>query len=150
MEIVLDTNVLLRMTHPPDPLYRTAVKAEKLLLAQGIEFLLLPQTIYEFWVVSTRPTSARGGLAQTPAQTRRRLRALMDRFDLRSDPPDLVLRWQKLCLRNKVEGVGAHDARLVAAMQAHGIAHILTFNGVHFTRYKGLTILDPAKVVAVR
>ena len=148
MEIVLDTNVLLRMTHPPDPLYRTAVKAEKLLLAQGVEFLLLPQTIYEFWVVSTRPASARGG--QTPAQTRRRLRALMNRFEIRPDPADRPQRWQLLCLRNKVHGVAAHDARLVAAMQAHGIGHILTFNPSDFARYKGLTILDPAKVVAVR
>lgn len=39
-----------------------------------------------------------------------------------------------------------HDARLVALMQAHGITHILTLNGSDFTRYPGITPVDPASL----
>lgn len=47
-----------------------------------------------------------------------------------------------------VSGVQVHDARLVAAMQAHNITHILTFNTSDFTRYASLGIVpvDPATI----
>ena len=37
------------------------------------------------------------------------------------------------------------DARLVAAMTVHGVRHVLTFNGEDFSRYPGITVLDPVK-----
>jgi hypothetical protein len=45
-------------------------------------------------------------------------------------------------------GKPAHDARLVAAMERHGLTHLLTFNLVDFQRYAGLELLDPHQVAA--
>jgi hypothetical protein len=47
-----------------------------------------------------------------------------------------------------VSGVQVHDARLVAVMKVHGVAHILTLNAADFRRYipEGITILDPYTV----
>lgn len=44
------------------------------------------------------------------------------------------------------QGKVAHDARYVAAMRAHGLTHLLTFNGADFARFPGITVLDPHTV----
>jgi hypothetical protein len=44
--------------------------------------------------------------------------------------------------------VQVHDARLVAAMLAHGVPQILTLNPRDFQRYTEITVLHPADVVA--
>jgi predicted nucleic acid-binding protein len=56
--------------------------------------------------------------------------------------------WQPLALQYQVQGKQAHDARLVAAMQRHVLAHILTFNTADFQRYREIAVLDPAAVAA--
>jgi len=45
-------------------------------------------------------------------------------------------------------GKPSHDARLVAAMLAHGVTHILTFNDTDFRRYAGITPVVPAAIAA--
>ena len=65
-----------------------------------------------------------------------------------ADPPDLYVRWKALVTTQATSGKAGHDARLVAAMQAHGIDQILTFNAGDFSRSPGVTPLDPATVVA--
>jgi hypothetical protein len=45
-----------------------------------------------------------------------------------------------------VSGVAVHDARLVAAMRAHGVYHILTLNDADFARYPGITAMNPTAV----
>jgi predicted nucleic acid-binding protein len=44
---------------------------------------------------------------------------------------------------HNVLGVKVHDAWLVAAMKAHGLNRILTFNLGDFTRYEGVECVDP-------
>jgi predicted nucleic acid-binding protein len=56
--------------------------------------------------------------------------------------------WESLVTQYAVHGKNTHDARLVAAMLVHGITHLLTFNTGDFTRYTGVTVLDPAVVSA--
>jgi|GEM_PF-7065038 len=41
----------------------------------------------------------------------------------------------------------SYDTRLVAVMQTHGVTNILTFNGVHFRRFHGITVIAPNDVV---
>lgn len=48
-----------------------------------------------------------------------------------------------------VSGKNAHDARLVAAMLAHGLTHLLTFNDADFQRFTGITTVTPAAVLAM-
>jgi predicted nucleic acid-binding protein len=45
-----------------------------------------------------------------------------------------------------VSGKTTHDARLVAAMIANRITHILTFNADDFARYAGIKVVHPAKL----
>jgi predicted nucleic acid-binding protein len=44
-----------------------------------------------------------------------------------------------------VQGAKVHDTRLVAAMNAHGVGRLLTFNRGDFTRY-GIEVLDPSVI----
>lgn len=101
----------------------------------------------EFWVVTTRPQAVNGlGLSTADADAeRRRLESL---FPLLPDPPDLYARWVGLVNQFGVSGKPAHDARIVAAMLAHELTHILTFNGGDFRRYAplGIVAIDPATV----
>jgi len=43
--------------------------------------------------------------------------------------------WKRLVTRHTVLGVKVHYARLVAAMNIHGVRRILTFNVGDFVRY---------------
>jgi predicted nucleic acid-binding protein len=54
--------------------------------------------------------------------------------------------WQRLVVTHGVSGKQAHDAHIVAMMQVHSVMSILTFNGDHFKRYPGITVLAPEKV----
>jgi predicted nucleic acid-binding protein len=51
-----------------------------------------------------------------------------------------------MVVRLAVQGVSVHDARIVAAMRAHGVDHILTLNGADFSRFPGTTVLDPKAI----
>jgi hypothetical protein len=55
--------------------------------------------------------------------------------------------WRRLVVACSVAGVQVHDARLVAAMLAHGVPQLLTLNGRDFARYPGIAVLHPRDVV---
>jgi hypothetical protein len=74
--------------------------------------------------------------------------ALKAAFTLLPDSPAVFAEWEALVVAHDCKGKVAHDARLVAAMRANGITHILTFNCADFQRFTGITILDPAAVSA--
>ncbi|HUY34503.1 MAG TPA: hypothetical protein VMV69_17290 [Pirellulales bacterium] len=48
---------------------------------------------------------------------------------------------------NDVKGKNAHDARLVAAMQRHGLTDLLSFNKPDFTRFTAINAFTPAEVL---
>jgi hypothetical protein len=55
-------------------------------------------------------------------------------FELLPDTPALYAEWKSLIVRHGVIGVKVHDARLVAAMNVHGVRRLLTFNAGDFSR----------------
>jgi predicted nucleic acid-binding protein len=67
------------------------------------------------------------------------------RFMLLHDRTDLIDRWHALVKTLGIRGLKSHDARLVAAMQTHGISRVLTFNGIDFKSFP-ITIIDPQTV----
>ena len=67
-------------------------------------------------------------------------------FNLIHDKPDIFDEWHRLVAHHGITGRDSHDARLVAAMNVHGIAHILTFHDPDFARYPGIVVLDPTTV----
>jgi predicted nucleic acid-binding protein len=145
--ILLDTNLLTRMTRAHDPQAGVARAAVQVLLGRGERLIVVPQNLYEFWAVATRPPGAppagRNGLGMTPVQAGQWLRFFRRRFTLLPDRPDLSDLWQTLVEVHTVTGFRAHDVRLVAAMQSYGITRLLTFNAADF-RGLPVTILDPA------
>ncbi len=68
MNILIDTNILARSAEPGHALYTQALDAVTTLLNKGHDLCIVPQVIYEFWVVCTRP-SAVNGLGKTAAET---------------------------------------------------------------------------------
>lgn len=146
MNTLLDTNILTRAAQPGHPMHAAAVDAVDALRRRGDHPFLVPQNLYEFWVVVTRPI-AHNGLGFTPSQARTEIDQLKKLFTLLAETPSIFPTWEHLVTRFAVSGKSAHDARLVAAMQVHGIAQLLTFNIADFQRFTSIIVLDPSVVV---
>jgi predicted nucleic acid-binding protein len=123
----------------------TAVEAVRLLLSQGEMLCVLPQNLIEFWAVATRPASA-NGLNLTVAEAIAELTELKTIFTFQPDVSAIFVEWEKLIVKYEVKGKQAHDTRLVAAMVAHGITHLLTFNTADFKRFSEITAIDPRNI----
>jgi predicted nucleic acid-binding protein len=57
MRILLDTNVVLRTAEPGHAQFRMSSDAIELLRQRGHECVIVPQVLYEFWSVATRPVA---------------------------------------------------------------------------------------------
>jgi predicted nucleic acid-binding protein len=147
MNVLLDTNVLLRSVEPSHVQYPAARDATDILSRQGHNLCLVPQNFYEFWVVSTWPV-AQNGRGKTSDEVMVEFAFFESHFAVFSDTSAVFDEWKKLMAAYKVSGKPSHDARLVAAMLTHGITHILTFNDQDFRRYAGITPIPPASVIA--
>jgi predicted nucleic acid-binding protein len=146
MLYLLDSNVLLRLFHRNDAQHPQVRKALAALWARGDRFAFTSQILGEFWSVCTRPTTARGGLGVSLAETDRRVRIIERFYRFLPDTYAVHTEWRRLIVAHSVMGVQVHDARLVAAMNVHGIRHVLTFNVSDFNRYPGITAVHPQQV----
>lgn len=134
--ILLDTNILLRSKQRNSP-YFIEVSEKLLSLVEQDELIIAPQTVYEFYVVATRPVDVNGfGLSTDEAITE--VDNLIDTYQLLLETEETFQRWQELVQEFKVEGKAAHDARLVAFMQQHQINKLYTLNQSDFTRYSSV------------
>jgi len=145
MSYLVDTNVLLRLTQKTSPMHADARRALAILRKQNEELCIFSQNIIEFWAVATRPL-ANNGLGLTIDEAERETKTLKRIFRLRPDLPAIFTEWEKLVSKHQVLGKQAHDARLVAAMKAYGLTHILTFNMDDFKRFTDITSTSPQTV----
>lgn len=67
-------------------------------------------------------------------------------FAVLAENADVQPEWERLVAEHSVSGKKVHDARLVATMNVHHVSRILTFNTGDFSRYPGLTAIDPLAV----
>jgi predicted nucleic acid-binding protein len=104
----------------------------------------VPQNLYEFWSVTTRPV-AQNGLGFSSGQAAAALTRLKQLFTLLEDTPAILPEWERLVVAHAVLGKNAHDARIAATMLIHGVTHLLTFNDADFRRFP-ITVLTPAAV----
>lgn len=142
MPVFIDTGVLIRLISAADPMHRTVRQLfSQLSITQEIA-ITSTQNIAEFWSVSTRPKSARGGLGLTPAGAALRVQFIERHVVVRPDPQDCYRRWLELVTKYGVSGRQVHDARLVAFMGALGLHRIATFNSTDFARYPSLEVID--------
>jgi predicted nucleic acid-binding protein len=142
MKILIDTNLLCRLAEQRHPHHATAESAVLSLLQDGHELCVVPQVFYEYWVVATRPAS-QNGLEMPTDVVDRAIDAWLEVFTLLRDERGIFSRWRDLVRQFDAKGKNAHDARLVAAMQRHGLTHLLTFNVADFQRYATIQTLDP-------
>jgi predicted nucleic acid-binding protein len=148
MRLASDSGILLRVLHRADPQHAAVRQAVRLLRARGDTLVTAPQNIAEFWNVTTRPASARGGFGLGVAEAQRRLRIIERLFPVLPDSPAAYSLWKQLVVHHGVMGVQVHDARLVAWMPAHAITHLLTLNPADFARYPTITALTPQHLLA--
>ena len=148
MNILLDTNVLTRWANIEDPQHPQAAESLRKIRWSGHIPTVVPQNLYEFWAVATRPLSANGlGLSTEEASIE------LDRFGtplfhLMQDERAILPRWRELVETHRVQGKPAHDARLVAAMLRHGLSCLVTFNVGDFARYSEVISVHPHEVIA--
>lgn len=146
MSYAIDTNVIARSIHEGHPMRQASKDAIKVLLDRGETVCVLAQSLYEFWVIATRPLEANGfGMSATEAQIR--LAEFEARLTLKTDRPEIYAEWKQLVTQHSVMGKPAHDARIAAAMKVHGITHLLTFNVGDFKRFQQNTVVSPTEVL---
>jgi predicted nucleic acid-binding protein len=143
--ILVDTDVLVNSVNALDPRYPVATNA--VFKLRQIETLCVaPQNLVEFWAVATRPVTHRNGLGMDVPSADKELGDISQLFRLLPYTPQVPVIWRRIVNTHKVSGRQTHDAHLAAFMQVHGALSILTFNGRDFSRYPGITVLDPAQV----
>jgi predicted nucleic acid-binding protein len=148
MRILVDTNLPLRLALPSHPLHQIAFDSLAVLRQRGEQLCLVPQNLYEFWVVATRPV-AQNGLGLTAAAAQAEVVQLKRLFVLLEDTPAIFPEWERLVMQHQIIGKQAHDARLVAAMNVHDVTQLLTFNASDFQRYSGVVIISPQQLLGV-
>jgi predicted nucleic acid-binding protein len=69
VKVLLDTNILLRLAAASHPTHADAVAAVHRIRQRGDQAVIVPQVLYEYWVVATRPTT-QNGFGLTPSDAR--------------------------------------------------------------------------------
>lgn len=140
-----DSNVLLRLVKHDHPEYALVRGALRALRQKGMTPAYTLQNMAEFWNASTRPQE-RNGFGLSVEETERNAQDIERSFTLLADTEAVYREWRRIVVQYGVSGVQVHDARLAAAMYAHGINDILTLNGRDFTRFAGIAVIDPHHV----
>lgn len=148
MRILADTNILARIAQTAHRQHAVAAAAVERVLDGNDDPCIVPQILYEFWVVATKPTEA-NGLGMSVAQVQNEIGCACGIFTLLRDERAIFPHWQRLVADHQVMGKPAHDARLVAAMKRHGLPRSLTFNASDFRRFSGIEVLTPDEIVAI-
>ena len=142
MNYLADTNILLRLVQVLS-LHHAKAAADKLLKRGNTLFITL-QNISEFWNVCTRPLN-KNGLGFSIAETEAELAKIEQIFDFLPDKLEVYKNWRKLVVKHSVSGIQVHDAK-IAAMKAHNIQNLLTFNAKDFKRYTNVKAIEPKDV----
>ncbi len=148
MRILVDTNIFVRLANPADVQYECALESLALVRMLGYRPCIVPQILYEYWVVATR-RAEQNGLGMSVSESESDITNMVEKFHLIRDERAIYDHWYQLVLRYKVIGKMAHDARLVAAMKRHDIAHLLTFNDRDFSRFTDIVAVNPASVTTL-
>ena len=147
MRVLIDANVLLRVAQPAIASHATSLAALTQLANADHDLCIVPQSIFEYWVVATRPVTV-NGLGLTIVDVDQQIQDLLSRLNLLRDERGIFSHWYELVVKNSVHGKLAHDTRMVAAMQRHGLTNLLTFNKPDFSRFAAIHVLSPDDILA--
>ncbi|MGD0548378.1 MAG: type II toxin-antitoxin system VapC family toxin [Terracidiphilus sp.] len=146
MQVLLDSNILIRWLEPDNPDQIVVKAALDRLMLSNTDLCYTSQNLGEFWNAMTRPAN-RNGYGLSPDEADLRAREVEAWFDLLPDSVAVYNEWRRLLVDYRVSGVQVHDARLVAAMHVHGVKRILTFNTKNFARYDQIEAVHPLQMV---
>ena len=141
----VDTNVLLRLSHPNHPQHELISGAMRRLESQGVELCFMPQNLGEYWNVSTRPLN-RNGLGLSVQETNFHILSIQRNMNLLAENESVYRVWHRLLVDHNVQGVLVHDAHLAAVMEVHNVRHLLTLNGPDFKRFLYVIPVHPEDV----
>ena len=99
----------------------------KQLRERGDRVCVTAQNLVELWALCTRPVE-NNGLGLKPEHADRIIARMEGALVRLQDTDGICTEWRRLVVAHSVSGKKTHDARLVAAMNVHGISCILTFN----------------------
>jgi predicted nucleic acid-binding protein len=142
MDVLADTNIIVRRINRYDVQHKETRTALKVLGEQGHRVCIVPQNGIECWNVATRPLD-RNGLGLLPSHVERILARIEDAFHMLPERAEVYSEWKKLVALHAVSGLKVYDTRLVASAFVYGIAALLTYNGDDFRRYPGIKLLHP-------
>lgn len=131
--------------HPQPPHHALAKKTLATLRLRHEALCVAPQNLIEFWAVATLPQNE-NGLGMTVGQAADEVRGVQDFFRLLPYTPAVTQAWIQTVTSQGMIGKQTHDAHLAAIMIANAVQSILTFNTGHFSRYTGITAIDPAQL----
>jgi len=127
-------------------MYDDVARSVSILATRRDELHVVAQNLIEFWAVATRPI-INNGLGLNVAKTEVEVSRLKNLFALVPDTPDIFSEWERIVRQYQVSGKQVHDARLVAAMQVHGLQNLLTFNDNDFKRFTEIIAVNPQSVI---
>ena len=145
MDILIDANILLRVSDASSPDYTRCAEALRRARGSGHALCWCAQTMIEYWVVATRPVAV-NGLGLAPSDVEINLQGFASLFTFLPEPPDVGSRWRELVNRYNVRGRTGHDTRIVAFVLEHSLTHLLTLNTADFARYTEIVCLAPENV----
>ena len=148
MNYLLDTNILLRLVELAHTQHKEVAEALKTLRSQNCVFYFLLQNVSEFWNVCTRPAD-KNGLGLSISKTNLHLSRFERLFIVLPDTYEVYKNWRELVVDYSVSGVKVHDAKIVAAMKAHNIENLLTFNRKDFKRYTEIKAFEQKDALTV-
>lgn len=147
--ILVDTNIPLRIAQIGHPHRQPALDAlQRLTLRDQEHFAIAPQSLYEMYVVLTRPVSG-NGFGYSPAQARAEIAATRALFELLPETAQVYPTWEGLITKHNIAGKPAHDVRLIALMIQHRVGKLLTFNDADFRPFTDIEALNPFDVLAI-
>ncbi len=138
--ILLDTNIVLRSNQANATEYPEVVDKLSQWILQGEKLIIAPQTLYEFYVVATRPI-AQNGFGLDAIEAQETMEKLTKAYTLLPDNDKIFNDWLHLITKYEVKGKKSHDTRLVAFMLSHQIPHLYTLNTQDFTRLQEVTLV---------
>ena len=147
MQYLVDTGVWLRLFDRGDPQHNVVREALRSLRSHGHSLATCPQNIAEFWNVSTRPSTSRGGYGKSIATTELRVQFIERNALILDESPAAYRSWRSLLSAYQIQGLAVHDSRLVSMMQVAGITHVVTLNVGDFARYPGIAAVSPKDLV---
>lgn len=132
--ILLDTNILLTAAQSQAVRHQEVVQKITDLIDAGELLCVVPQNLYEYYAVATRPIEV-GGFDLSQEAALKEIHLLTEAYLVLPEHEATLSVWLELINEYDIRGKATHDARLAACMRAHGLHRLYTLNIKDFRRF---------------